>query len=140
MIAIISGQIPRIPNVPEAVTALQLAAGTYVGCFFVVAGLCLVGAVFRVNRPAEITEALNHLFWLDFLLPVPTFQAQIFAFTRAIVVDTRPRPYFPKSLAVINTVTLLLYFPMYTSHTFHTGPLAWNGGVSFWMPMCIYFV
>jgi hypothetical protein len=139
MAAVVSAQMRCIPNVPYAVIALQLAAGAAVAVFFIVGGLFLAIAVFRLDRPSEITQTLNDLFWLSFLMPVPTFQAQLFALTWAVIVDVRPKPLFPRYLAVINIVIILLFFPMLAMHAFHTGPLAWDGALGFWVPMVIYF-
>ncbi|KAI9733828.1 MAG: hypothetical protein M1818_007095 [Claussenomyces sp. TS43310] len=130
--AAISAQMRRIPNLHYAVSALQLASGA-AGIFtFMMPAMILATAVFRLDRPAEITQLMTDFFWITALMPWPTFMTQNFAFAYAILIDQRPHPLFPKFMAVINIAVPILFVPAIAMHCTKTGPLAWNGGLTFW--------
>ncbi|EXJ89976.1 hypothetical protein A1O3_03043 [Capronia epimyces CBS 606.96] len=136
--AAISAQMRRIPNLHYVVSALQLASGA-AGIFTIILpGVILAVTNYRLDRPVEITQALNDLFWITAFLPWPTFMIQNFAFAYAIIIDSRPRPLFPKSIAILNIVVPILYVPSIAMHCVKTGPLAWNGGTTFWMEGVIF--
>jgi hypothetical protein len=59
--------------------------------------------------------------------------AQNFAFTYAILIDQRPKPLFPKFMAVLNFFGPILLVPGIAVHCTKTGPVAWDGGLTFWM-------
>ncbi|KAL2674290.1 hypothetical protein Neosp_012741 [[Neocosmospora] mangrovei] len=131
--AAISGQMRRIPNLHYAVSALQLASGA-AGIFtYMMPGMILGVANYRLDRPVEITQALNELFWITALMPWPTFLVQNFAFAYALLTDTRPKPLFPKPIAILNIIAPVLFIPGIAIHTVYSGPLAWNGALSFWL-------
>ncbi|TVY19960.1 hypothetical protein LARI1_G004263 [Lachnellula arida] len=138
--AAISAQMRRIPNLHYAVSALQLASGA-AGIFtFMMPGMILGVAAYRLERPAEITQAFNDLFWITALMPWPTFMSQNFAFAYAILIDQRPNPLFPKFIAVLNLMVPILFAPAIAMHCVRSGPLAWNGGMTFWMAGSIFCI
>ncbi|POR33836.1 Uncharacterized protein TPAR_05967 [Tolypocladium paradoxum] len=131
--AAMSAQLRRIPNLPYA-------AGAACAAFFVMSGLILAVANYRLDRSAEITQALNDLFWFIVVMTWPVFTAQSIAIAYAIVIDCRPKPLFPKPIAMVNIMASILYVPGIAVHCVKTGPLAWNGSVSFWIPLCAFGV
>ncbi|KAJ4243995.1 hypothetical protein NW762_014608 [Fusarium torreyae] len=131
--AAISGQMRRIPKLHYSVSILQLASGA-AGIFtFMMPGMILGVANYRLGRPVEITQALNELFWITALMPWPTFLVQNFAFAYAILIDTRPVCIFPKPIALLNIAVPIIFIPGIAMHTVFTGPLAWNGAWTFWI-------
>ncbi|KIM93375.1 hypothetical protein OIDMADRAFT_138039 [Oidiodendron maius Zn] len=132
--AVISAQMRRISNPHHAVSALQLASGAAGSLVFIMSGMVLAVTSYRLDRPVEITQALNDLFWVTYCMPWPAFIVQNFAFAYAIIIDRRSKPLFPKSIAVLNIIAPTLYIPAAALHCFKTGPLAWNGSVTFWIP------
>ncbi|KAH7118453.1 hypothetical protein EDB81DRAFT_667660, partial [Dactylonectria macrodidyma] len=115
------------------VSALQLASGA-AGIFtYIMPGMILAVTNYRLDRPAEITQVMNELFWITALMPWPTFMAQNFAFVFAILIDTRPIPLFPKPIAIVNILFPIIFIPGIAMHTVYTGPLAWNGAMTFWV-------
>ncbi|CAG8981236.1 hypothetical protein HYALB_00003834 [Hymenoscyphus albidus] len=131
--AVISGQIRRIPNLHSSVHSLQLAAGA-AGIFtFLIPPMILAVITYRLDRNPEITQVLSDLFFIIALIPWPTFLIQNFAFSYAVLVDHREKPIFPKYIALVNVVSPVLFVPGISMHFVKSGPLAWNGGVSFWM-------
>ncbi|VUC23906.1 unnamed protein product [Clonostachys rosea] len=131
--AAISGQMRRIPNLHYTVSAPQLASGA-AGIFtWIMPGMILGAANYRLDRPVEITQALNELFWITALMPWPTFLVQNFAFSYAILIDSRPVPIFPKPIAIVNIIIPIIFVPGIAIHTVFSGPLAWNGAWSFWL-------
>ncbi|RDA92412.1 hypothetical protein CP533_4741 [Ophiocordyceps camponoti-saundersi (nom. inval.)] len=131
----ISAQMRRIPNhnLNYTVSSLQLASGAAVIFTLVMPGIFLATANYRLDRPVEITQALNDLFWFMIPLPWPIVMAQNLAFAYAIMTDSRPKPLFPKAIGFLNIIVPVVYIPSIAVHCFKTGPLAWNGGVSFWL-------
>lgn len=73
-------------------------------------------------------------------MPWPTFMAQNFAFAYAIIIDSRPQPLFPKPIAILNILVPVLFVPAIAMHCVFDGPLAWNGGMTFWMAGGIFCV
>jgi hypothetical protein len=141
--AAISAQMRRIPNLHYSVSALQLASGA-AGIFtFIMPGMILGVANYRLDRPVEITQVMNELFWITALMPWPTFLVQNFAFAYALLTDTRPQPLFPKPIAIVNIIVPILFIPGIAMHTVYSGPLAWNGALSFWlagMTFCLQLI
>lgn len=128
----ISAQMRRIPGIHYSVIAVQLAAGA-AGIFtFMLPGMFLGVTNFRLDRPIEITQALNDMFWITALMPWPTFIVQNYAFAYAIIVDSRPKSLFPKSVAIMNIIVPIFFTFATGVHTVKTGPFAWNGGLTFW--------
>jgi hypothetical protein len=138
--AFISDQLTRIPNLPHAVAIVEQTGGNCIGLLLMMCGVILATAGYRLDRQAEITQTLNDMFWLCFGLPVAPFLVQLFALTWAVLVDTRPKPYFPKYLAIVNVLTILIGIPSLVMHVFYDGPLAWNGAINFWSLVGIFAV
>lgn len=66
-------------------------------------------------------------------MPWPTFMVQNFAFVYAIMLDTRPKPLFPKWLIPFNIIMPILFAFATGIHTHKSGPLAWDGVVAFYI-------
>lgn len=112
---------------------MQLASAA-AGCWtFILPGVVLAIASYRPDRPVEITQAMNDFFWIVALMPWPTFIVQNFAFAYAIILDSREKPLFPKSLAIVNIVVPILFTFATGMHTVKSGALAWDGVVTFWI-------
>lgn len=136
--AALSAQMMRIPGLHYSVSALQLASGA-AGIFnFILPGVILGVASYRLDRPVVITQTLNDLFWFTAVMAVPTFMIQSIAIAYAVISDFRPKPLFPKSVAILNIVAPALSSPVLAIHLAQTGPIAWDGAVSFWVPACAF--
>ncbi|KAK9423227.1 putative Integral membrane protein [Seiridium unicorne] len=131
--AAISNQIRRIPNVPYMIHQLQLSSAAAGVWTFMLPGVVLCIASFRPDRPAEITQMLNEFFWIVALMPWPTFMVQNFAFVYAIILDGRSKPLFPKWLIPFNIIMPILFAFATGVHTEMSGPMAWNGVITFWI-------
>jgi len=130
--AFISDELMHIPNLPRSAAMVQQTSGVGLGIFIQICGVILSTAAYRLDRSPEITQALNDLFWFMFLLPAPAFALQLFPIAWAALVDTRPKPYFPKYLAVVIILWIVISIPTLAMHVVYDGPLAWNGALNFW--------
>lgn len=131
--ASISSQMRRVPNLPYLATALQLAAGA-AGIFtFITPAQTLALITFRLDRDPESTQMLTDLFFFFLLTPWPTFLVQDWAWAYAILVDQRPRPIFPKFMALVNILVPCLFLPTLGMHAHLSGAIAYQGFVTFWL-------
>ena len=120
----------RIPDLHYLVQQLQLpsaAAGVWA---FILPGIILAATSYRPYRPVEITQMFNDFFWICAFMPWPTFIAQNFAFSYAIIYDSRKKPLFPKELAILNIATPILLTPAIGMHYTKTGSVAYNGAMT----------
>lgn len=101
----------RIPGLHPAVAQIQLAGGTAGTLVFVLPGIVLATAHYRLDRDPEITQAFNDLFWILYSMPWPPFMVQSFAYAYAIMWDRRKTVAFRKYVVVLNIVAPLLYVP-----------------------------
>lgn len=129
-----------------AVTAVQISrTGTsssvftyaYIACVgagttaFILADYCWGVAAFRPDRDPQLISLLNDMAWFFFIAPVGTIVVQNLCLAIGIYLDDRPDPIFPRWVAHFNIVTAVLLIPGAFSFLFKTGPLAWDGAVSF---------
>lgn len=111
-----------------------LAVGALPGCLM--AAISFLAAVFRPDRDPQIVALLYDLTFLSFVGSLGCFSAAYLVFAIAILLDTNG--VFPKWLGYISIwqiVTELLAAPVFI---FRSGPLAWNGSISFWMGTAIF--
>jgi hypothetical protein len=129
-----------------AVTAVQISrTGTsssvftyaYIVCIgagttaFILADYCWGVAAFRPDRDPQLISLLNDMAWFFFIAPVGTIMVQNLCFALSVYLDDRPEPIFPRWVAHFNVVAAILLVPGAFSILFKTGPLAWDGSVSF---------
>lgn len=129
-----------------AVTAVQISrTGTsssvftyaYIACVgagttaFILADYCWGVAAFRPDRDPQLISLLNDMAWFFFIAPVGTIVVQNLCLAISIYLDDRLDPIFPRWVAHFNIITAVLLIPGAFSFLFKTGPLAWDGAVSF---------
>ena len=131
--AAISSQMRRIPNLHYVVQQLQLSAAAAGLWTFVLPGIILATTSYRPYRNVDITQSLNDFFWICTLMPWQTFMVQNFCFSYAIIVDQRPKPLFPKELALYNMIVPFFWTGSTGIHFSKYGAGAYNGAISFWM-------
>jgi hypothetical protein len=56
----------------------------------------------------------------------------------AVYLDARPEPIFPRWVGHFSLAVAIAIVPSAGAAVFTTGPLAWNGFVSFWLRICAY--
>ncbi|WP_232000801.1 hypothetical protein [Mycobacterium kyorinense] len=111
-----------------------LAVGAIPGCLM--AAISFLTAAFRPDRDPEIVALMYDLTFLSFVGSLGCFSTGYLVFAIAILLDRNH--VFPKWLGYISIwqiVTELLAAPVFI---FRSGPLAWNGSISFWMGTAIF--
>ena len=97
-------------------------------------------AAFRPERDPQLISLLNDMAWFFFIAPVGTIVVQNLCFALSVYLDARPDPVFPRWVAHFNVAVALLLIPSAFSVLFTSGPLAWNGGVSFTLRLLVFAV
>ncbi|MGQ0698447.1 MAG: hypothetical protein ACT4PZ_09405 [Panacagrimonas sp.] len=138
-VAAISAQMRRIEHPASPVlTYTQLVAGAAGVLFFIIPAMIWTVAAYRPERSPEITQTLNDIGWLFFVMPFVLAFVQNFALGFAVISDRRQRPVFPRWLGYFNFWIALLFVPGCLITFFKSGPFAWNGIIAFWIPAAIF--
>lgn len=137
-IAVITVHLKRIEGRTSPLTYIQLSLGTLLVFEFIMPLFVAQAAAFRPERSAETVQALNDLCWLMFVGLVSTAVLQVLAIAVAILSDKREHPVFPRWAGYFNIWAALLFAPGGLIVFFKTGPLAWNGVFTFWIPLAVF--
>jgi hypothetical protein len=136
--ALIASHIKQIEGrfSPLAYTQLLGAAG---GLFAVSMPVLIMGAAtFRPDRDPTLTQLLNDLAWVPFIMNGPPAILQCVSLGIAILGDEREKPTFPRWLAYFNFWAAFCFLPAFLLLFFKTGPFAWNGLFSFWLAAALF--
>jgi hypothetical protein len=117
----------------------QFAAGTTGIMMFLTEAIFWSITAYRPQRSPEITQALNDIAWFFTVMPFCLIVVQAVAVGAAIFSDKSESPVFPRWLGYLNIWAAVLYIPGGACTFFKTGPIAWNGILSFWIPATVYF-
>ncbi|PSN73292.1 hypothetical protein BS50DRAFT_606991 [Corynespora cassiicola Philippines] len=136
--AAMSQQMKRIPNVSHTTLSAQEVSGAWACITFSVPAIFFATTAYRLDRDPAITQALDDLSWMMTFMPFSPFIVQNWAFAFAILQDPRPRPLFPAWVGWLNAVSPILLGGGIAMHCAKTGPLAWNGAITFWLTAIIF--
>jgi hypothetical protein len=98
---------------------------------FLMANLFWLLAAFRPERDPQLTLLFNDLAWVTFSTQVGFLIAQNVILALAIHLDRQPRPVFRPWVAHFNLVIAALLIPAAFAGTAMTGPIAWDGLLTF---------
>lgn len=118
---------------PSPVFAYSYLAAVATGStLFAIADIFWLVAAFRPERNPDLTLLLNDMAWLIFVAPVGMLVVQNLSLALGIYVDARQEPVFPRWVAHLAILSALVMTPAVGAVMFTSGPLAWNGIISFW--------
>jgi hypothetical protein len=107
---------------------------------FILADYCWAMAAFRPERDPQLISLLNDMAWFFFIAPVGTIIVQNLCLAVSIYLDSRPAPIFPCWVAHFNIVIAALLIPSAFTVLYKSGPLAWDGAVSFTLRLSVFAV
>jgi len=138
-VAVISSQLRRIrlPGITTLVYGQLVAGGAFI--FVVVAPvITMIVASFRPERNPEITQALNDLAWIPFIMVFTTLMAQMGVVAAAVLLD-RHQQVFPRWLGHVSAWCAVALLPAAALPFHKSGPLAWQGILQFWLAAALFF-
>jgi hypothetical protein len=119
----------RTPIFSYAIVACAAGGPT----IFLMADLFWLLAAFRPERDPALTLLLNDLAWVTFSSQVGFLIAQSVILALAIYLDRQERPVFRRWVAHFNLVVAALLVPAAFVGAAMTGPVAWDGLLTFWV-------
>ena len=138
-VAVISTQLRRIrvDGIHTLVYGQLVAGGAFL--FVVIAPvMAMIVASFRPERNPEITQALNDLAWIPFIMVFTTLMAQMLIVAAAIFLDTAEE-VFPRWMGHVSAWGAVLLVPAVLIPFFKEGPFAWHGLFQFWLAATLFF-
>jgi hypothetical protein len=140
-LAVICVRVRRIEGRWGVLAVTQIFAGVIFVPGFLFPLMVLAAAAFRpAQRPPEITQALDDVFWLMFIGIVGTVIMQAAVLAVATFLDRAGPPTFPRWFGYFNVWFAILSIPGFAVVIFNDGPLAWNGVFAFWIPGAAFVV
>lgn len=136
----IVGQTRRIRDVAPAITYLQIACFAAASLLIIFPIMCWWTAAFRPDtRSLDSIQTLNDLAWLSFVVGLAPFVTWIAATGIAILSDTSETPLYPRWSGYLSLLMAFVQVPPVFLVYFKTGPLAWDGLISWWIPLTDFF-
>ena len=126
-------QMKRMATPTQVLAYGYLSAAATGVTLFAVADLFWLIAAFRPDRDPQLIQLLNDLAWITFIAPVGMIVAQMLCLGLAVLLDAHPEPIFPRWVGYFSFAVALAMMPAAGAAVFRDGPLAWDGGVSFWL-------
>ncbi len=105
---------------------------------FILADYCWGVAAFRPDRDPQLISLLNDMAWFFFIAPVGAIVVQNLCFALSVYLDAQPDPIFPRWVAHFNIAIAALLIPSAFSILHKTGPLAWDGALSFTLRLLVF--
>lgn len=140
LFAVIVVQMLRVVNSsPVFAYAYLICVGIGITAF-ILADFAWGVALYRPDRDPQLISLLNDMAWFFFITPAGILVVQNLCLAGAIYLDARPRPVFPIWVAHFNVVTALLFVPAAFSVMHKTGPLAWDGSLTFSVRLATFAV
>jgi hypothetical protein len=134
------GQTRRIGGVSPAVTYFQVASFAAAVLIIIFPLMCWWTAAFRPGeRSDELVQLVNDLGWLCFVVGFAPYVTWAIATGLAIFSDESERPLYPRWAGYFCVFVGLVQIPPCVLVFTKTGPFAWDGLISWWMPMFDFF-
>ena len=133
ILALIVLQIRRMAHRTPIFSYAIIACAAGGPTIFLMADLFWLLAAFRPERDPELTLLLNDLAWVTFASQVGFLIAQSVILALAIYLDRQARPVFSRWVAHFNLVVAALLVPAAFVGAATTGPIAWDGLLTFWV-------
>lgn len=126
-------QMKRMRNQSHVFAYCYLTAVVSGATIFALSNIFFFVAAFRPDRNPELIMVLNDLAWIVFIAPVGMVVAQFVLLALAVYFDDGPDPVFPRWVGHYSLATAAAMIPAAGAAVFQTGPLAWDGLLSFWV-------
>jgi hypothetical protein len=133
ILALIVLQIRRMAHRTPIFSYAILACAAGGPTIFLLADLFWLLAAFRPMRDPQLTSMFNDLAWVTFSSQVGFLIAQSVILALAIYLDRQERPVFAPWVAHFNLVVAALLVPAAFAGAAMTGPIAWDGLLTFWV-------
>jgi hypothetical protein len=126
-------QMKRMATQSHVFAYSYLTAAVSGATLFALADIFFLVAAFRPDRDPALTQLLNDLAWITLIAPVGMLVAQCLLLGLAVYFDKGPAPVFPRWVGHYAVATAIAMTPAAAAAVFKTGPLAWDGIISFWL-------
>jgi hypothetical protein len=133
ILALIVMQIRRMAHRTPIFSYAIIACAAGGPTIFLMANLFWLLAAFRPERDPQLTLLFNDLAWVTFSTQVGFLIAQSVILALAIHLDRQARPVFQRWVAHFNLIIAALLVPAAFAGAAMTGPLAWDGLLTFWV-------
>jgi hypothetical protein len=132
-VILLAMQVRRMAHRTPILSYSLIACAGGPPCLFLIANMFWLLGSFRPERSPELTQLLNDLAWVTFTVLAPYLIAQCLLLALAIYWDRQERPVFKVWVAHFNILVAVALAPAAFAALTFSGPLAWNGLLSFWM-------
>jgi hypothetical protein len=136
--ALYSVLIRRMEGAPPLLAYTQLITGTVALVLFIPPALFWGAAAFRPDQPASQLLMLNDLGFLSFIWVTWPGILQVLTIGTAILQDRSPNPLFPRWVGYLNYGCALVFVCGSLAPLAKSGPFAWNGLVTHWIPVAVF--
>lgn len=130
----------RIEGELSPLAWLQLMFGAILVLEFLVPIMMWQAAAFRPDADPELTYRLHDLASITYDGLPTTAALQATALGIVILRDRRPVPILPRWLAYLSFWAAIGFLPGLLNPLAHSGPIAWNGVLSWWLGLSIFGV
>jgi hypothetical protein len=133
VVILLAMQIRRMAHRTPILSYSLIACAGGPPTLFLIANMFWLLGSYRPERAPELTQLLNDLAWLTFTILVPYLIAQSLLLALAIYWDRQDRPVFKPWVAHFNLLIAAALAPAAFTALASTGPIAWDGLLSFWV-------
>jgi hypothetical protein len=137
--AVITEQLKRIEGRYAPLASTQLACGVLLVPLLNLPGMLWLTAAYRSDRDLDGIRTLNDFAWLLFTGVFSTLVIQVAAIGVAVLQDRGGAPLFPRWVGYFNIWVAVGFVPAGFVVFTQVGPFAWNGLLSFWVPIVVVF-
>jgi hypothetical protein len=133
IVMLLAMQIRRMAHRTPILSYSLIACAGGPPSLFLLANMFWLLAAFRPERAPELTQMFNDLAWVTFTILVPYLIAQCLLLALAIYWDRQEQPVFKPWVAHFNLLVVAALVPAAFTGLAFTGPIAWDGLLSFWV-------
>lgn len=126
-------QMKRMKGQSHVFAYCYLTAVVSGATIFALSNILFLVAAFRPERDPALIMLLNDLAWILFVAPVGMVVSQFALLAVAVYFDDGPDPVFPRWVGHYSVATAVAMIPAAGAAVFHTGPMAWDGLLAFWL-------
>ncbi|BBY46454.1 hypothetical protein MCEL_47490 [Mycolicibacterium celeriflavum] len=132
-VILLAMQVRRMAHRTPILSYCLIACAGGPPTLFLIANMFWLLGSFRPERSPELTLLLNDLAWVTFTVLVPYLIAQCLVLALAIYWDRQDQPVFRPWVAHFNLLIAVALAPAAFGAVTFTGPIAWDGLLSFWV-------